>query len=139
VTLHINDEVKGHNVRIWKTENPQGCSEPPERANSPDMNKSCSSQSRRAAQIDARITRFSYVRLLLVKLYKRHGVRPAFSVIFARVYAANRCTTASINRDTAQSLGRAGLSFRYVPCDSRSTHWVSVRCFSLSTNSDVKF
>jgi hypothetical protein len=22
VTLHINDEVKGHNVRIWRTENP---------------------------------------------------------------------------------------------------------------------
>jgi hypothetical protein len=35
---------------------------------------------------------------------------------------------ASITRDTAQSLGRFGLSSRHLPCDSRSTYWVSVRC-----------
>jgi hypothetical protein len=41
-----------------------------------------------------------------------------------------RITTAisSITRDTAQSLGRVGLSSRHLPCDSRSTYRISVRC-----------
>jgi hypothetical protein len=37
-------------------------------------------------------------------------------------------TIASITRDTAQSLGRVGLSSRHLSCDSRSTYRVSVRC-----------
>jgi hypothetical protein len=35
---------------------------------------------------------------------------------------------ASITRDTAQSLGRVGLSSRHLSCDSRRTYRVSVRC-----------
>jgi hypothetical protein len=45
-------------------------------------------------------------------------------------YPFTRITTAiaSITRDTAQSLGRVGSSSRHVPCASRSTYRVSVRC-----------
>jgi hypothetical protein len=41
-----------------------------------------------------------------------------------------RITTAivSITRDTAQSLGRVGLSSRHLPCDSQSTYPISARC-----------
>jgi hypothetical protein len=45
-------------------------------------------------------------------------------------YPCTRITTAiaSITRDTAQSLGRGGLSSRHLPCASRSTYRVPVRC-----------
>jgi len=79
------------------------------------MDRSCTSQSRHVAQKDARIIRFSYMRLLLVKLHKRRGVRPAFSVIFARVYEANGYTTASITKDTLHKVWDE-LNYRFHTC-----------------------
>jgi hypothetical protein len=42
--------------------------------------------------------------------------------------ATHNCHSFHHQRHSAQSLGRAGLSSRHLPCDSRSTYRVSVRC-----------
>jgi hypothetical protein len=44
------------------------------------------------------------------------------------IYANHNCHSFHHWGHFAQSLGRVGLSSRHLPCDSRSTYWVPVRC-----------
>jgi hypothetical protein len=58
-----------------------------------------------------------------------HMESPSRVSIFARYnkFEQKRCICKNKGH-SAQSLGRAGLSSRHLPCDSRSTYRVSVRC-----------
>jgi hypothetical protein len=69
---------------------------------------------------------------------QNQSVCPASAVIFARVEAANHnCHSFHHQGHSAQSLGRVGLSSRHLPCDSRSTYRVSVRCVQNFESSSI--
>jgi hypothetical protein len=59
-----------------------------------------------------------------------HMEPPSRVSIYARYkeFEQKGCICIHHYGDTAQSLGRVGLSSRHLPCDSRSTYRVSVRC-----------
>jgi hypothetical protein len=82
---------------------------------------SCGADDRRDRQTQLRATSCGE--------HKRQSVCLASAAIFARVEAANHnCHSFHNSGHSAQSLGRVGLSSRHLPCDSRNTYRVSVRC-----------